>query len=188
MWCPFWYASNNLSQPQAASVCLGKSCCSFSAQESKCWNTAVALDFSLRYGTPKSFCAATCLFLHVYPLSPDPNLSILHQKDPCRSAGEEMRASANINDNQRLSEAKRHRRLSLPSTSSSINPRWSKYKIAQLFTSLCLNLWSPCSCVGYYAYLETPAARNSEIKHENQTVNKNIKGEPKICTNIYCPK
>lgn len=42
---------------------------------------------------------------------------------PSRSAGEEMTASTNVNNNQRLHEAKRHKRLGSPRTGVSTASR-----------------------------------------------------------------
>lgn len=47
---------------------------------------------------------------------------------PSRPAGEEMMASTNINDNQRLHEAKRHNRSSWSTSSSSTAPRMCNYR------------------------------------------------------------
>lgn len=52
---------------------------------------------------------------------------------PSRTVGKEMMASTNINANQWLCEAKRHKRSSSPRTSSSTAPRICNYRRLKMF-------------------------------------------------------
>lgn len=84
--------------------------------------------------TPKSYCTDACLTCLSSLSSPNPHPSLSKNTQyygPSRSAGEEMMASTNINDNQWLCEAKRHKHSSSPSTSSSTVPRICNYRMSK---------------------------------------------------------
>lgn len=97
-----------------------------------------------------------------------------------------MRAFTNINDNQWLREAKRHKPSSSPRTSRSTVPRTcnyrclkrclqvnllfffiGEYKIAQLCNSLSQGLCSQRSRVGYYGTIINPCCQEDQRERAN---------------------
>lgn len=136
MWCPLYGAPPGRFLTSGSKCAPGKKN-TFAVKESE-------LKHSCRPGfqieiarlwcrTPTSYCTAACLaclsslsFSRPKPIHLSPKNTQYYC--PSRPAAEEMMASTNINDNQRLCQAKRHKRSSSPCTSSNTYPRIRNYR------------------------------------------------------------